>query len=345
MNIDAEQGVNISGNAGGVDVGQLAFNNGSILSDGSTVSASVTIRYNPIFGATFITSGPLPGVAGTAFVTDADFINVGTGAFVADDEHTFIISARVGGANETVLIDNLRISVNMDDIDGDGLRDTWEDNHLPPGATNDDGSVNPDFGAAGDPDSDGLTNIEEQTLGTDPQVADTDGDGLEGGVEDGGGVYVNASQTGTNPKNDDTDGDGLLDGVEIPTETFIDANQPGTDPNNADTDSDLFGDLTDINLGQDPTVFDDPIAITDTYKPDFGVYADGTTFLNDGTVISGTAASIFRGQLRLTQAGIGAGFSSFSIPPLTNSSQGWTAVFDVPILDGQIGRASCRERV
>jgi hypothetical protein len=334
MNIDAEQGVNISGNAGGVDVGQLAFNNGSILSDGSTVSASVTISYDPIRGATFITSGPLPGVAGTGFVTDADFINVGTGAFVADDEHTFIISARVGGANETVLIDNLRISVNMDDIDGDGLRDTWEDNHLPPGATNDDGSVNPDFGAAGDPDSDGLTNIEEQTLGTDPQVADTDGDGLEDGVEDGGGVYVNASQTGTNPKNDDTDGDGLLDGVEIPTETFIDANQPGTDPNNADTDSDLFGDLTDINLGQDPTVFDDPIAITDTYKPDFGVYADGTTFLNDGTVISGTAASIFRGQLRLTQDGIGAGFSSFSIPPLTNSSQGWTAVFDVTIIDG-----------
>ncbi|MFP6865095.1 MAG: hypothetical protein VCA35_04070, partial [Roseibacillus sp.] len=341
MNLDAEQGVNISGNAGGVDVGQLAFNNGSILSDGTTVSASVTISYDPILGASFITSGPLPGVAGTAFVTDANFINVNTGAFVADDDHTFIFSARVGGANETVRIDNLRISVNIADMDGDGLLDTWEVNNLPPGAENDDGTIGETSpgakdgpnGAAGDPDSDGLTNIEEQALGTNPLLADSDGDGLDDGVETNTGIFIDANNTGTDPKLADTDMDGLDDGEEVTGSANTAFGNAPTDPNNADTDMDLFGDLTDISLGQDPTVFDNPIAITDTYKSNFGAYADGTTFLNDGTTISGTAASIFRGQLRLTQDGIGGGFSSFSIPPLANSSQGWDAVFDVTIID------------
>jgi len=34
-----------------------------------------------------------------------------------------------------------------------------------------------------DPDGDGLTNLQEQTLGTNPTLADTDGDGFSDGAE------------------------------------------------------------------------------------------------------------------------------------------------------------------
>ena len=58
-----------------------------------------------------------------------------------------------------------------------------------------------------DSDGDGLTDVRERELGTDPFKADTDGDGVNDGLE------VNVY--GTNPLNVDTDGDGFPDGVEI----------------------------------------------------------------------------------------------------------------------------------
>lgn len=59
------------------------------------------------------------------------------------------------------------------DTDGDGLADNWEITHF--------GNLNQ--GAAGDPDGDGLTNLQEHQLGTNPNNADTDGDGLPDGWE------------------------------------------------------------------------------------------------------------------------------------------------------------------
>jgi hypothetical protein len=103
MNLDEEQGVNISGNAGGTDVGQLAFTNGSILADGTTVTGQVVATWNPTDGATFLTTGLLTNAEGAAFT------NVAT-SFTPSDAFTFIFSGRVGGANETKLIDNLFIS-------------------------------------------------------------------------------------------------------------------------------------------------------------------------------------------------------------------------------------------
>ena len=58
-----------------------------------------------------------------------------------------------------------------------------------------------------DQDHDGLTDVQEAQLGTDPSNADTDGDGLLDGEE------VNIYHT--NPLNPDTDGDTYLDGDEV----------------------------------------------------------------------------------------------------------------------------------
>lgn len=99
MNLDTEQGVNLAEKVGGVDT-NLGFTNGSILADGTTVSGTATMSWDPVNGASFTTTGLL---------TNAAFSNVPT-TFSADDAHLFGLSARVGGANETVLIDNLSIT-------------------------------------------------------------------------------------------------------------------------------------------------------------------------------------------------------------------------------------------
>ena len=69
-----------------------------------------------------------------------------------------------------------------------------------------------------DSDGDGLSDAEENSLGTDAQIADSDGDGLSDGDE------LNAS---TDPLNYDSDGDGMSDGAEVTA---------GTDPLMADNE-------------------------------------------------------------------------------------------------------------
>jgi outer membrane protein OmpA-like peptidoglycan-associated protein len=81
-----------------------------------------------------------------------------------------------------------------------------------------------------DPDKDGLTNKEEQQLGTDPHNADTDGDGLSDGDE--------VNKYHTNPLNADSDGDGISDKDEVM--------QHHTDPNKADTDGDGLSDGDEV---------------------------------------------------------------------------------------------------
>ena len=141
-----------------------------------------------------------------------------------------------------------------EDADNDGLLDSWE---VAFGlSSSDDGSVDPNNGPDGDPDLDGLTNLEEFDAGLEPDNDDFDMDNLLDGVETNTGTYVDATDTGTDPKNSDTDGDGLSDDVEDPAKPFVDVNQPGTDPTRVDTDGDGFGDLLEINNGSDPTDID-----------------------------------------------------------------------------------------
>ena len=110
------------------------------------------------------------------------------------------------------------------DTDGDGLTDSFELLKLgtfpeEPGMMSMMGEGGPIVaaGTTDDPDGDGLSNLEEQTYGTDPLVADTDKDDLSDADE---------IAMGTDPCAADTDGDGLADGAEAAL---------GTDPLNPDS--------------------------------------------------------------------------------------------------------------
>lgn len=89
-----------------------------------------------------------------------------------------------------------------------------------------------------DSDGDGLDDIIEIGLGTDPLLPDTDADGLTDGEE--------VNTYGTSPLLADTDGDTLSDGTEIMLQAF-----GCPDPLVADTDMDGLDDGQEIALGLD----------------------------------------------------------------------------------------------
>ncbi|MBB5036265.1 DUF1800 family protein [Prosthecobacter dejongeii] len=141
--------------------------------------------------------------------------------------------ARIGGAADGwVQLDSLTLEIHptaLVDADGDGLPRWWEEDHgLSDAVTAD---------AVANPDQDGLTNLQEYALKTDPRVADTDGDGLKDGRE---------VELGTQPLLADTDGDTLTDGEET-TAT------PPTNPLLADTDNDGAPDAWELRTGFNAT--------------------------------------------------------------------------------------------
>ena len=149
------------------------------------------------------------------------------------------------------------IGTNPLDSDDDGLIDFWETSWA---AISDLTQLS----GSGDFDSDGLTDLEEYTAGTDPTDDDSDDDGLTDGAE---------ATAGTDPLNTDSDGDGLLDGVETGTGTFVDANDTGTDPLDTDSDDDAFFDGAEVIAGTDPTdPASKPEIILVNHKPERVLY-------------------------------------------------------------------------
>ena len=86
-----------------------------------------------------------------------------------------------------------------------------------------------EFGLALDSDGDGIPDVQESELGTDPTKSDSDEDGLSDQEE---------ITAGTEPDNADTDGDGLSDG---------DEKLYGADPHVLDTDGDSLPDGVEVH--------------------------------------------------------------------------------------------------
>ncbi len=98
--------------------------------------------------------------------------------------------------------------------------------------------VDPD--AILDSDGDGLSDVQEGVLGTDPENMDSDGDGLSDGDE------VNVYHT--EPLDEDSDDDGLSDELELSV---------GTDNTTMDSDGDGLADGEEVmSLGIDPMASD-----------------------------------------------------------------------------------------
>ncbi len=95
----------------------------------------------------------------------------------------------------------------------------------------------------GDSDNDGLTDLVELQMGTDPNNNDSDADGMDDGFEVANGF----NPLDTLDAMSDSDSDGL---------TNLDEFNAGTDPNNNDTDGDGLGDAFEIDFGLDPFVND-----------------------------------------------------------------------------------------
>ena len=110
-----------------------------------------------------------------------------------------------------------------------------------------------------DTDGDGLTDAQEEAVGSDPGVIDTDADGVDD--------FSEVSETGTDPAVFDTDGDDAADGDEVyvyATDPLVaDTDEDGladgeelfsvlTDPFNPDTDGDGASDAAEVDAGTDP---------------------------------------------------------------------------------------------
>jgi hypothetical protein len=125
------------------------------------------------------------------------------GVVLAVTSGTVIVQATLEGASGMT---SVRIAPPGVDSDEDGMPDAYEvANGLNPGNKID---------AQEDPDHDGVSNLDEFNIGTNPQSADTDADGLSDGQE---------IARGTSPLLWDSDGDGVSDGLEV---------EAGTDPSN-----------------------------------------------------------------------------------------------------------------
>ena len=185
------------------------------------------------------------------------------------------------------LSDGLEAALGTDprlaDTDGDGLADGLELGvTMPlPGSASDAA-----YAFAGTDTARFVADAQPSTT-TDPTLKDSDGDGLDDGVEDADGDGAWRAQIGgtgtpgggeTNPAEADTDGDGLDDKQELEVH--------GTSPVDLDSDDGSVPDGVEVLAGEDPLDPSDDVVRADT---------SGT--VSDGCVGGGGAAA--RGSLGL----------------------------------------------
>lgn len=181
-------------------LGQLVVT--GVYPDGGTKDLSLAAS-----GTSYLTTNP------AVLVVDPD------GGLVAQASGVVVITATNEGVSVAAV---LQVQAGPD-TDEDGLPDDWENAvGLDPEDPTD---------ALADNDSDNLVNLEEFGLGTDPFLADTDGDTLPDGEEasEGKDGWV------TSPVLADTDGDLVSDSLELATGT-----NP-TDPDSVDFGAVLVG--------------------------------------------------------------------------------------------------------
>jgi hypothetical protein len=158
-------------------------------------------------------------------------------------------------------------SADWEDSDGDGFSNTREEGS---GSDVNDATSVPGDAERGqlesrirqlDQDMDGLLNEDESKRGTNPNLSDSDGDGLSDGAEvlsgsdplDPAAIYVDSDGDGLsdsfeqgrgfNPNSNDSDNDGLRDDLELVV---------GSNPLKVDSDGDGISDGREYDLNSDP---------------------------------------------------------------------------------------------
>lgn len=176
-----------------------------------------------------------------------------------------------------------------------------------------------------DIDKDGLTKCREEQIGTDPEIADTDGDGCNDGEEvdtyktnplskdtdgDSLGDCDEIRTYNTNPLSKDTDADGLMDNEEVNTyltlPTDKDTDKDGltdgdevltykTNPKIADTDLGSINDGVEVKRGTNPLNPDDdipPAPKKEEVKIGAVIVLEGINFASGSAEISGGSEEI-----------------------------------------------------
>ena len=193
-------------------------------------------------------------------LTNAQEATLGTNPNPADtDGDGENDAAEVGGNVASPLntdgdsvIDALESSVT--DTDGDGVPNETDSANTNPCVPNAAAAACLAF----DSDGDGLTNSQEATLGTNPNLADTDGDGINDGAEFGSGGTAldsdgdgipNAIESGSA----DADGDGLVNSLDTDSDNdrIPDSVERGTGATPRDSDSDSIADYLDRDSDND----------------------------------------------------------------------------------------------